>query len=578
MRHKPISVLAALAVSACGSTTPPAGDPSAQDGNATNAFVPDVPSWRGGCFFDGPSGKIVNASPSPDVRLFGGACATPASPGGIVFLDRHDPVTGTGDVAVLSADPGSVPVVVGPSGGAGGLIPGGTGARLNDAQTRLLTLSSVSFVTGQLVLVDLPRAASPQTIASGVRVENYDFLPGDRALFVGDYSATSRTGNLYYWPGAGSPQLIASQIARFDFNMYRLSPDRTRVAYLTSFTSIDGGNLFVQTLPPGAAATPVDTRVAGLSWTPDGRHLVYLVQEIGAPTFSLRVWDEAGATSTVQGGVNRAVLAGDQLLYLTGWSILAQQGTLHRRGVTDGADSFTATGASREYAALAPQGLARALAFTLLPSASDPFVGDLHLTSLAGAGGSVGQPADTGISPAAGFSFSPTGRFVVYAKGFEQPQAAGSASPQPGIAREIWAAPTEGGSAPFLLASGGSFQWFVWDPHENLVGALSEFAPALGSGTLVVRDTAGNALFSQPRVGSTGFEFGDDGSVLALLRDWDDALQRGELAAAATAGAQAWQPAALDRDVTFYLQPRGKRIVYGVRGGGRDGLWLGTAP
>src|SRR3990172_8114738 len=391
MRHKPISVLAALAVSARGSTTPPAGDPSAQDGNATNAFVPDVPSWRGGCFFDGPSGKIVNASPSPDVRLFGGACATPASPGGIVFLDRHDPVTGTGDVAVLSADPGSVPVVVGPSGGAGGLIPGGTGARLNDAQTRLLTLSSVSFVTGQLVLVDLPRAASPQTIASGVRVENYDFLPGDRALFVGDYSATSRTGNLYYWPGAGSPQLIASQIARFDFNMYRLSPDRTRVAYLTSFTSIDGGNLFVQTLPPGAAATPVDTRVAGLSWTPDGRHLVYLVQEIGAPTFSLRVWDEAGATSTVQGGVNRAVLAGDQLLYLTGWSILAQQGTLHRRGVTDGADSFTATGASREYAALAPQGLAGgALAFTLLPSASDPFVGDLHLTSLVGAGGPGG--------------------------------------------------------------------------------------------------------------------------------------------------------------------------------------------
>jgi hypothetical protein len=571
-REVAVSLVAALALSACGSTTrsePP----------VASAFVPDVPSWRGGCFFDGPSGKIVNASPSPDVRLFGGACSTPASPGGIVFLDHHDPVTGTGDVAVLSADPGSVPVLVGPHGGAGGIIPGGTGARFNDAQTFLLTLSDVSYVTGRLVLVDLPRATSPRILADGVRVENYDFLPGDGVVFVGDYSATSRTGSLYYWPGTGSPELVAGPIARFDFNMYRLSPDRARVAYLTSFTSVDGGSLAVQTLPPGSGATPIDTGVVDLSWTPDGQHLVYLVQEEGAPTYSLRIWDEGASPRTVADGVSRVVLAGDQILYLTGWSILTQRGALHRRGITDGADSLTAVDATRAYAALALQGTAGVLAFTVLPSASEPSAVGLYLTSLTDSGdGSPGQPVDTGISPAAGFSFSPAGGFAVYAKGFEQPQAAGSANPQPGIAGEVWAAPSAGVGAPFLLASEGSFQWFAWDPDESLVGALSDFAPALGSGTLVVRDTAGHPLFSQLRVGATHFDFGDDGAVLAFLREWDDALQRGELAATSTTGPRAWQAETIDRDVTFYLQARGERIVYGVRGGGRDGLWLGALP
>ncbi len=580
MRQATIPAFVALAAWACGSskaldgaTQPPAENAS---GNPSlGALEPDVASWRGGCFFDGPPGKIVNGSPSSDVRLFGGACAAPPTGGGLVFLDRYDPVTGTGDVAVLSAEPGSVPVVVGPSGGAGGVIQGGTGARFNEAQTRLLTLSNVSFVTGQLVSVDLPAAASPAVIASGVRVENYDFLSGDGAIYVGNYSAISRTGDLYYWSGTGTPLLIASQAARFDFIMYRLAPDRTRVAYLTSFTTLDGGTLSVQPLPPGATATAIDTRVASFSWTLDGQHLVYLVQESGAPTFSLRVWDGAGAPRTISDGVSRAIVAGDQLLYLTGWSILSQQGTLRRRAITPGAgDSLDVGGASRGYAALAPQDLAGALAFAVLPSAADPFTGDLHLAPLTGADGG---PADTGISPAAGFSFSPTGRFVVYARGFEQPQAPGSGNAQPGIAQEVKVAPTAGG-APFPLANQGSFLWFAWDPGESRVGALSQFEPARNSGTLVVRDTAGNPLYSQARVGSARFDFGDDGQILAALGEWDDALQRGELVVASTGGAQAWQPSSLDEGVSFYLRPRGKRIIYGVRGGGRDGLWLGAAP
>jgi uncharacterized protein YfaP (DUF2135 family) len=75
-----------------------------------------------------------------------------------------------------------------------------------------------------------------------------------------------------------------------------------------------------------------------------------------------------------------------------------------------------------------------------------------------------------------------------------------------------------------------------------------------------------------------GEGFGEDGGHLAALRSWDDALQRGELVLVPTEGDHAWQPTRVDGDVTFHLPPRGNRVVYGVNGNGRDGLWLGVAP
>jgi hypothetical protein len=172
------------------------------DGGATApVFEPDVPAWRGGCFFDGPAAKIVNGSPSPDVRMFGHACdGTPDGVGGLVYVDRFDPVGGTGDVTVLLSSPGSRPVVVGREGGGGGVLAGSSGARLNADETKMLTLSQVSFVTGTLQLVDLaaPGGAAPiAPTATSVRVENYDFLPDDAVLYVNDYSPNARQGDLY---------------------------------------------------------------------------------------------------------------------------------------------------------------------------------------------------------------------------------------------------------------------------------------------------------------------------------------------------------------------------------------------
>jgi hypothetical protein len=117
-------------------------------------------------------------------------------------------------------------------------------------------------------------------------------------------------------------------------------------------------------------------------------------------------------------------------------------------------------------------------------------------------------------------------------------------------------------------------QWIAWDPLERWVGALAAFDPAANAGRLEVRDTSTAALvFSAERVSPFWFDFGSRGETLAVIRGWDDALQRGELVLARSADWAA-APVVVSRDVTSYLLPRGGRIVYAVRGGGRDGLWL----
>jgi len=580
MTHRPRAcALAALALlAACGGSSsggaPDAGLPATPGSGAPaiQSFSPDVPAWRGGCFLEGEAGKIVNASPSPDVRPFGRACDPIPGPGGLVYLDRYDPVAGTGDVTVLSSAPGSVPVVIGANGGAGGIVSGSTGARFDDAQARVLTLQDVSFVTGQLVVAGLPGGAPATIIASRVRVENYDFLPDGGALYVGNYDATSRTGDLSYWTAGAAPVLVASQASRFDFVMYRLAPARDRVAYLTGYTATAGGDLFVQTLPPGAPAGRLAGGVDRMSWTADGQ-LVYLIRNPDGVTFALWI---AGALTPLAASVSSADVVGNEVVYATGWDILSQQATLHVSPVPAGGDLLAgAFPASLAYGLSAtPQALAY-----VLRSAADPFTGDLSVAPVSSTSASA-TPIDAGVSAAAGFAFAPKLGFVAYALGFENPQSPGNANPQPGVARELRVAAV-GTPAPFVLVSNASVQRIAWDPQDQWVAGIGSFDPASNRGDLVVKGTAaGQDLLGQPlqRVGASAFDFGVDGQALVAIREWDDALRRGELVLVPTSGATAWQPTAIDSEVTFYLPPRGGRVIYGVRGGGRDGLWLGGAP
>ncbi len=590
-----LACFAALALAAaCGSHSSASGGTGAASDGGVPSYSPDVPSWRGGCFFDFPVGqtsgtsKIVNASPSPDVRVFGHACDPQPGPGGLVYLDRHDPVAGTGDVTVLSSEQGSVPVVIGKNGGAGGIVNGSAGVRFDDQQTRVLTLADVSFVTGQLVIADLPSGAPSRPIADHVRVENYEFLPNGSVFFVGDYDAAKRVGNLMYWDGdapQGAPRTVDSQASRFDFVMYRMAPNRGQVAYLKSYATAQGGDLFVQALPPGPTPSArIDSEVLGLSWTADGQRLVYRTRNPDGVTFTLKAWDSGtGGVRVVAGappgvGVNTSDLVGNDIVYADGWNVLSQQAALHVVPAVGGPESFgTSSPVSLSYGVAQPptaDGVG-ALAFVRLTDPSDPFSGDLFLSAVPRGPGTLLDESGR-VSAEAGFHFGPRIGFVAWARDFRNPKSPGGGS-QPGIAGEVMIASVQGG-ARFTLATSGSMQRISWDRLERWVAAVGSFQPAANLGDLIVMDIAtGTQLFSDHRVAGLWFGFGADGTSLAAIRNWDDALQRGELVLAMTSGASPWAEAPIDEDVTFFTEPRGGRVIYGVRASGRDGLWLGGA-
>ena len=570
----------AFAAVACGSgslavSARPAATGAGPGFATPEAQSPDVPTWRGGCFYSGPAGKIVNGSPSPDVRLFGSACATPPGPGGLVYLDRYDPVASTGDVTVLSSEPGSAPVVIARNGGSGTADPASSGARFDDAQRRVLALADLTFVTGQLVVAELPAGAPVQVVASGVRVDNYEFVGDGGVIFVGNYDASARQGDLFYWNGA-TPQLIAATTSRFDFVMYRLDPARARVAYLRGYTDLAGGDLFVQPVPPaGAEPAPLASGVRRMSWTADGRHLVFRTVSADGITYALWSWDGEGAPVQLAPAVASAAVLGNDVLYTTDWSVLTGQALLHLVSADGGPDLLGAAGpASPAYASVQPPGAPGELAYLVQPDAADPFTGDLFVTRLSGS-----SPArlDTGVSARAGYQFSPGGGFVSYAVGFEQPQSPGSANPQPGLAREVRVAGTVAGT-PFVLTRDGS-TFVAWDPQERFVAGIADLVPAASYGTLVVSSTADGArLFSSDRAGISEFGFAADGSALWVVHGWDDAMRRGELLLAPTSGPAAWQQAVIAQGVTAVAGVSAGRVIYCVQGSGRDGLWLGALP
>jgi hypothetical protein len=585
-RRAALAVLAVAAAAAACSGGDVTVQPPERGVPPVTSFDPDVKAWRGGCFFEGPAGKVVNGSPSPDVRLYGHACdGTPQGVGGLVYLDRYDPVAGTGDVTLLSSAPGSRPVVVGKNGGAGGVIRGGTGARLNDAQTKLLTLSEVGFVTGTLQLVDLAalRATPLSASATSVRVENYDFLPDDAVLYVDGYDASKREGTLVFQASpASAPLVVAGQASRFDFVMYRLAPDRRRVAYIEALTPT-GGTLSVQTLPPGAPPAPIATSVTGMAWTADGApRLVYVTMNADGATSDVWSWNpEDGSRAPLGTQAVSVAISGGDVLFATGWTVLAQQATLHVVPASGAAaDALGAASVSRSFAASrAPGGL---LAYASVTTA-DPSTGTLFLARLGGAAVAPVQ-VEGGVSPSAGFSFSPSAAFAAYAKGFDAPTSAGSANPQPGIARLLRFASAAGSA--FDLAAGASLEHIAWDPApgEPLVAAIGAFDPGRDAGDLLVRRTAdGVAPGPEPlarAVSATWFDFADDGSALFAIRGWDGALERGELVVVPTAGTEAWQPQVLPDGSgagATSFSVRGGRALYGVRGAAHDGLWLAPA-
>jgi hypothetical protein len=543
---------------------------------AITSSTPDVPEWRGGCFFAGPAGKIVNGSPSPDVRMFGHACdGTPGSVGGLVYLDNYDPVSGAGDVTVLLSSAGSKPVVVGTCGGAGGIVAGSTGARFNDDGTQLLTLAGVSVgnVSGSLVLVSLLPALTVKPIATGVRVENYDFLPSDAALFVGNYDAARRVGDLFYLPRGGAAQTVVVGAARTEFLVYALSPDRTRVAYLHVLPN-GSLRLEVSSLPPATAPVNLDVRASQMSWTADGQRLVYVVQGTDGVTSEVKSWEPAtGRVTSLAGGVNASAVIGNDVVYAQGWTVLAPEATLHVAPAGGDAEVFTAAATSLDFGGAVGNGGGSLVAYVTLPNLTDPFTGDLFLAPLP----SAPRPVDGGISPGGGFLFSPRAAFVAYAKGFARPQSSGNPSAQPGLARELRIASASG--TAFTLASDASLEKVAWRPDEAFVAGIGAFDPGRDSGDLVVKTAAGADPAPQPiarGVSATWFGFTEDGATLAAIRDWDAGLQRGELVAIPTTPG-GWVPVPLPsgdgRNATFFLT-RGGRVMYGVRGEARDGLWL----
>ncbi|MFL5302684.1 MAG: hypothetical protein ACJ79R_20330, partial [Anaeromyxobacteraceae bacterium] len=107
------------------------------------------------------------------------------------------------------------------------------------------------------------------------------------------------------------------------------------------------------------------------------------------------------------------------------------------------------------------------------------------------------------------------------------------------------------------------------------------FDPARSSGALVVKRAPDGADAAPAPlaegVSARWFGFTDDGATLAAIRGWDAGRELGELVLLPTAGAAAWTAVPLaggaGLGATSFVTANG-RVLYGVRGGGRDGLWL----
>jgi hypothetical protein len=525
----------------------------------------------------------VNGDPSQDIRIFGDPCpASGAGSGGLVYLDNYDPVAGTGDVTVLSSAAGSRPRVIGKNGGTGGIYPGSTGARIQRDGSRLLTLANVDVVTGALVKMELPDGPVT-TLAQNVRVENYDFLPDGGILYVGNYArniaaAEYSTGDIVRWDD-GARSTLAAEVNRFDFFMYRLSPDALRIAYVKNL-DVSGGDLYVQPVAAGSTAVLVDTRVESMAFASDGS-LVYWQNDTDGTSYHLWVVP-AAATSpnqsvSIASQVNSVAVEGSTIVYQAGWDLLDRTEELWQATTAGGAGVQLAARAADPIAVFLGGGGGGALVFT---DGYDPDRGtaDLRWTPLGAGGGTTLD--DVGMTPEGGLHFSPQGGWLAYTMGYTDPVTVSDPLPQPGIAAQLEVTNLSTG-ARFLLGSQASIQRVAWASDDSAVAAVADLDLTTNSGRLVVAPTSGGGTWLEAdRVGALAFAFGEPGygagRSIAALRAWNDALQRGELILAPVA-AQA-SPQAVDEDVTFFLPPRGGRILYAVRGGGRDGIWLYAAP
>jgi len=560
-------------------------------GARTPAASALAPAWRGGCFWQGPSGKIVDGRPGPEVLEWGYACAgTPPYPasavnrGGLVYLDAYDPGTASGDVTILGDAPSSVPVVVAPRGGAGPSIPGSPVARVEPSATRMLALRDLdpNNSVGKLVLVDLPDARAPIVLDGAVRIANYEWLADGVLLYVGGYahdraSPALSTGAIVYRDlASAAPAVLTTAASRFAFTMYRLSRDRRRVAWLEQLGAGGAGALRTSALPPDGSAADVASGVADFAYADDGT-LLFLQPNTGATSAALRAVPPAGgAPRLVHGEVTSTAFAGDGVFFTTGYDVLRGSGSLWRVAAAGGTPELLSDSASPEVLA-APGAVAWADVSALAPLAGSLRAGPPGSASFA--------VRDSGVTLAGGLQLSPLSRFLVYTTGFAHLPSPSSPNPMPGLAAALKLVPVAGG-APVVLAEEAA-AGAAFSPDEAVVAAVGReagsapgtaggFRPAANAGQLVVASTATGAVLARPgaAVPPGGFRFGD-GGALAFLDGWDDGLQRGALWLAAPADSP---PARLDLGVSFFTPPRGGRVLYGVRGGLRGGLWLGGGP
>jgi hypothetical protein len=550
-----------------------AGFDAGPDAGDFDAGAPDVPTWRGGCFFDGPAGKLINAAPSYDLRVFGTDCGNPdggaSQPGGIVYYDNYDQISGIGDVTVLSAVAGSRPVVIAPRGGAYTSYPGNSGVVFNDKQSKLLTLGHLVGTTGDLLLADIPSGNTVTVFRQTTRILNYDFLPNDAVIFVGDYDGGQRVGTIYFWDGA--VHMLQPGASRWDFQTYRLNKQKTQVSYLKNWTATLGGDLYVQDIIANAPPKKVASGATRMLYTDDGRLVFRTHDPNNGLTYLLSVRDPDGTIRDLATGVNNHVTLANTVFYGTGWNIVTGVASLFSIGVAPGAAAVPVDPkVSTYYTSVQPPESPTGVVGFVGSYDPDADSGEMWFASAPGA---TKVKLDDGISPAGGVVFSPKGTYGSWSRGFSNPSSPANPNPQPGISAELRVGPTAGGAA-ITLATKASNQYVAWDPNETAVGGLQNYDANTDTGHLVVKSLpAGTTLFEADKVTSYWFDFGVDGQSMAVIQNWNATVGRGDLILIPAGGGT---PTAIDSDVPFYALPRGKRVVYMVRGGGRDGLYLGV--